>query len=513
MTAELARAGGVIGAAGLGLLLVAPRRDLRLAGLGALVLGCALLAWYLAPHGHAKELGAVAVLGLVLAAGVAAALRRWPWSLALLALACVPARIPVTVGSTNADLLIPLYGVVAGAAVLLAYELFRGDQRSKELGLVAWPLAAFVAWSGLTIVWTGDLRQGAIELLFFYLPFGLLAVALARLPWRPRLLTVLLGELVLMALAFAVVGVYQWSTRDVFWNPKVIVGNAYLPFYRVNSVFWDPSIYGRFLVVAMLASLVLVLFGRDRRWGYAAGVAIAATWIGLLFSFSQSSFVALVAGVFIAAAIAWRWQAVLAAVLVALVLGVVAIGVPQVRHSVLSHSRAGLNNASSGRYQLVSTGAKIAVHNGAVGVGIGSFKRAYAKRLHLKGKEPKKAASHDTPITVAAETGLPGLAFFVCLLAAALWVPFSRVRRSFEGSACLVFGLGLAAIAVHSLFYNAFFEDPMAWGLFGLSALVAGLPRREAELEPAIAQVPGADGRRPAAAAAQPADRTPAEAG
>jgi hypothetical protein len=31
----------------------------------------------------------------------------------------------------------------------------------------------------------------------------------------------------------------------------------------------------------------------------------------------------------------------------------------------------------------------------------------------------------------------------------------------------------LAAIAVHSLFYNAFFEDPMVWGLFALIALAA----------------------------------------
>ena len=37
----------------------------------------------------------------------------------------------------------------------------------------------------------------------------------------------------------------------------------------------------------------------------------------------------------------------------------------------------------------------------------------------------------------------------------------------------LVAGLALGAIAVHSLFYNAFFEDPMAWALFGLAALAA----------------------------------------
>ena len=69
---------------------------------------------------------------------------------------------------------------------------------------------------------------------------------------------------------------YQYATRDVFWNPKVIVGNAYAPFYRVNSVFYDPSVYGRFLVVAMLAALVLALYDRDRRVAYGSGGAIVA---------------------------------------------------------------------------------------------------------------------------------------------------------------------------------------------------------------------------------------------
>src|SRR5207245_4326018 len=138
------------------------------------------------------------------------------------------------------------------------------------------------------------------ELLFFFVPFGVLTLALARLPWSRRWLTILYAQLVLMAVAFAVIGVYQYATRDVFWNPKVIVGNAYAPFYRVNSVFWAPSIYGRFLVVAIIASLVLVLLGRDRRVALYAGLAICATWVGLLFSFSQSSFAALIVGTVVA---------------------------------------------------------------------------------------------------------------------------------------------------------------------------------------------------------------------
>ncbi|HEX6700803.1 MAG TPA: O-antigen ligase family protein [Gaiellaceae bacterium] len=479
MTAELARLGGVLGCGGLAVLLVATDRRARMAGLVGVGVGALLLAVYLLPHGHRPLLAAAGIVGLLLAAAGAVVLRRWPWAIALAALACAPARIPVSVGSTDSNLLVPLYAVVAAGALALAWELVRGDERARELGPVAWPLAAFVAWTGLAILWVDDLRQGAIELLFFFLPFGLLAISIARLPWSRRWLTILYAQLALMALAFGAIGVYQYATRDVFWNPKVIVGNAYAPFFRVNSVFWDPSIYGRFLVVAILASLVLVFADRTGRRALVLAVVIAATWVGLLFSFSQSSFFALIAGVLVLAAVAWRWRAAVVAGLAAAVLVSVGFGAPNVRHSLLGHTRSSFDKVTSDRYSLVSNGLKIAVHHPVLGVGVGGFKRAYAKQTHLRGSEPKRAASHNTPITVAAETGLPGIALFAWLVAAGLLTAVRRVGWSFEGRTSLIAALALGAILVHSVFYNALFEDPMAWGLLALAVLVPTVRREE----------------------------------
>ena len=42
-----------------------------------------------------------------------------------------------------------------------------------------------------------------------------------------------------------------------------------------------------------------------------------------------------------------------------------------------------------------------------------------------------------------------------------------------RSSASRIVGVALVAIAVHSLFYNAFFEDPMVWGLLGLAGVFA----------------------------------------
>jgi O-antigen ligase len=146
---------------------------------------------------------------------------------------------------------------------------------------------------------------------------------------------------------------------------------------------------------------------------------------------------------------------------------------------VLASSGGGINRASSDRYKLVTNGIKIALDHPVQGVGIGGFKRAYADRTGLKGREPRKAASHSTPVTVAAETGVPGLLLLAWLGVAALAAALRGAHASDAGRAALAVGLTLGAIAVHSLFYNALFEDPMTWGLLGLVALTLARRREE----------------------------------
>ena len=136
---------------------------------------------------------------------------------------------------------------------------------------------------------------------------------------------------------------------------------------------------------------------------------------------------------------------------------------------------------------------QLAVHHPVIGVGVGGFKHAYAKQQHLRSKEPKAAASHDTPISVAAETGLLGLALLVGLFVAGLLLAFRRVAADMRGEAALVFGLVLASIGVHSLFYNAFFEDPMVWGALGLAALTSR--KHKPAQPPELGLVPAVGGR------------------
>jgi hypothetical protein len=77
-------------------------------------------------------------------------------------------------------------------------------------------------------------------------------------------------------------------------------------------------------------------------------------------------------------------------------------------------------------------------------------------------------------VTVAAETGAPGLVLLAWLVLAAVVVCFRRnAVRGPTGRARLAFGLALVALVVHSLFADTLFQDPLFWAALGLAAVAA----------------------------------------
>jgi O-antigen ligase len=483
MTLELlARLGGLAAAGGLALLLLARPRAARLAGLVLWAGGLTLILPHLVPSGQGRLVAAGTVGLVVVGAGAAFLVRRVPWALPFLTLAAVPARVPVTIGDESATLLIPLYVVVAGAAAELAWSLWREEPRSRELGIASWPLAIFVVWTSASAFWADNPTEAAVDLFFFILPFSLLALALARLPWHDAAPAWLLRLLLGMALLFAAVGIWQWAARDIFWNQKVIRANENTVLFRVNSLFWDPSIYGRFLVLAILAALVVLVCSRARattsRAAAAAVAVLAVLWVALLFTFSQSSFAALLAG--LASLVVYTWgtrgaRALLALVLVAAAVALLAPPLEGVRDQLIDPSSESVNRATRGRSDLVTKGLRIGIDHPVIGVGVGNFTSVYEERFDAPG-EPRTPASHTTPVTVFAETGVVGLLLFAWLVVAVARLAFAprNVPREPVRLTALMATFGLTAIFVHALFYSAFLEDPMTWGLIGLAALAAG---------------------------------------
>ena len=211
---DLAQAAAVLGAVGCILALV-PRTRLALwAGLGLLAAAEISLAVALVPsHDLARLKTPLHIAAIVVAAvgvvGVAALFVRVPSLVPLAILVAAPFRLQVDLGSLQHKfLLLPLYGVLAAAVLALVYRTARGPV-SPLPALLAVPVAAFMAFDAISLLWAQDVEQGSMELVFFIFPFALLVAVVARSPvaaWLPRSLG---SAAIALGCLFAAIGICQ----------------------------------------------------------------------------------------------------------------------------------------------------------------------------------------------------------------------------------------------------------------------------------------------------------------
>jgi O-antigen ligase len=411
-------------------------------------------------------LGVVAI-ALLLAA--AAALRRRPAVFPVLAVAVLPFRVPIQSGGQTANLLVPLYLVVAAGAlafVVLPRLRTRATERhDRSPPLVARALMAFVVLYAVQILYSHDVHNAVNQLVFFYIPFALLFALMLESPWTPRLAATCLVVLAAVAIVLAGIGFVEWKTRTLLLNPKVIDANNFVTYFRVNSLFFDPNIYGRFLALVMLGLAAALVWTPSTRVVGACAAALAILWGGLVLTFSESSFLALLLGLVMIAALRWDVRRTLAVaavgVLVAAVL-VVAVGQHALRLDLGSSKST--NAATSGRLNLIKGGVKLFAERPVGGWGPGAFAREY--RLHHRSSSERAvSASHTIPITVAAEQGVPGLIAYLAVLVCGFGL---LVRRARDGPVRAYLLVAFAALVLHTLLYAAFLEDPATWVLLGV---------------------------------------------
>ena len=344
---------------------------------------------------------------------------RTAW-LALAAVAAVPFRIPIASGGSTANLLVPLYAVMAAGVLahLVPRLLGRVDEddpgERRAPAPVEWALMVYVVLYAVQASYSGDFGHALEQVVFFYVPFALLYAVLVRVEWDARLAIRCLGVLTVLAVGLVAVGFVEYATRTLLLNPKVIESNQFSDYFRVNSLFFDPNIYGRFLAMVMLGVVTVVLWAGRRRTAILGALVLVYLWAGLVLTLSQSSFTALLAGLAVLAALRWRPRRALVAVLAVLVVGV---GVAAVAGNRVHLSLS--NSATSGRSNLVSGGVRLFRSEPLVGHGSGAFARDYRRAEHTSVQRAA-SASHTIPITVAAEQGLIGLVAYLVLIVLAL---------------------------------------------------------------------------------------------
>jgi O-antigen ligase len=327
------------------------------------------------------------------------------------------------------------------------------------------------------VLYSADFSKGLQDVCFFYVPFSLVYALLRDVEWDRRLLTLVLWVVGLEAVAFVIVGSIEYASSSLFWNDQVIRSNEFHTYFRVNSIFWDPNIYGRYLALVIVVSMAGLLWAHERKDTLLLTALVAVLWIGLAPTFSQSSFIALLAGLAVLAAIRWSLRWTLAAVAVGAVAAVLVVTLAG-GSSKVSFSR--INIDTSGRANLVSGGIHLFAQRPVYGYGSGSFPKAY--REHVRTRKVPVSVSHTEPITIAAEQGILGLAAYAALLLTALWTMgdgLVRLRPAGPGrvdggvAARAAVLAAFVALLVHTMAYAGFFEDPITWVLLAAGVSMA----------------------------------------
>jgi hypothetical protein len=449
--------------------------------------------------GNTPAFAALVVGGLAAIIALATAFVRRPQLFPLLAVAALPFRVPIAAAGTTSNLLVPLYVVIAAAAVAHLWREATGRRyaMSSRVRPIELALALFISLYALQSLYSDDIDTALEQMVFFYAPFALLAKLLSEVRWTRKLLLGCAAVLLGLALVFVGIGFWEYHRRELLWNPKVISSNQFESYFRVNSVFWDPNVYGRFLVLVILTVAGLMLWSERRRFAIGAAVALAVLWGGLVLTFSQSSFASLLVGLATLAALRWNVRRTLVASAAAFVLGSAFVLAFQGALNIHLGSSSGLNTATSGRSDLIKGGVNLIEDRPVWGYGSGSFARTF-RRERKGNQEEATSASHTLPITVAAEQGVLGfgaylfvlVASFGLLLGRSRWLtktgrgppppfesPDGRAERTHGGftAAQAVLVATYAALVTHTMMYAAFLEDPLTWVILGIGVAIVPL--------------------------------------
>ena len=145
-------------------------------------------------------------------------------------------------------------------------------------------------------------------MVFFYVPFALLYRLLRDLRWNRELIIRCLGVTVVLAVLFACVGYVEYATKTLLLNPSLVARADVHQNITVNSEFFDPDIFGRYLALVMFLVVAVLLYDQRRRVQIGSVLVLAILWAGLVLTLSRSSLGALLLGLAVVAFVSSQWE-------------------------------------------------------------------------------------------------------------------------------------------------------------------------------------------------------------
>jgi O-antigen ligase len=439
-------------------------------------------------HDPARLAAAILVAAIAVGAG-AAVFHHLPWAFPMSVFAALPLRVPVLVGGETSHLLVPLYLVIAAGFMCFAYEALASrsesapDSRPPDRDATAtgagtrvgvtgredrpaavWLyrlLAATLVLYAIQTAYSADVSNAIENAAFFLVPFAVMFVLLTEVSWTPRLLGGVLITVAGTGLVFAAVGFWEYSARDLLLSRgNLLQSNQLHLYFRVNSLFYDPNVLGRYLALTLVAFGAYLAWARGALW-LALAAAVSGILLGaLVLSYSVTSVAALVVGLLVVAALRWSLRWALTGGSAILLCGAIFLLVSGTGETDLGSAKS-IDTTTSGRVDLVKGGVELAEDRPLWGWGSGSFGAAFSRHI----QRARTTVSHSEPITVAAEQGAIGLAVYLPLVILALVVLLSGAGASAATAAAAAC---FAVMLVHSLGYTGFAIDPATWALLGV---------------------------------------------
>lgn len=404
------------------------------------------------------------VLGVALALALAWHLVRRPreGAFALVALAPLTDMAEVLPGSGVRLSYVAAAAAATGIALLALRDAKSLPRPRWEVLALAAPLAAALASIPMSVdPGRSALYAGRLALL-------LVVVALVGYAVRDADdLRRALGTMIATGVALSSVALAQVAL------PAAGIGRVYVPVggdlvgrLRPAAFLMDPNFLGGLLAVCALTAAVICLWS-GRRGGLVWGAASVACAFGMALTLSRSAWLGFGVAAVLLVAGAPRTRRVAAAAVLAAFLAAAALSVP----GTAARFAGGIDGSARTRLELLSGGLAIAVERPLTGTGLATLGTVYGERGGAQ-RTGRILDPHQVPLTVLAETGLPGVLAMGTVVAAL--VAAARRRRAAgwrpEDAALAV---GLVALGTQSLFQNYVYFEPV-WLILAMALAPGG---------------------------------------
>lgn len=238
---------------------------------------------------------------------------------------------------------------------------------------------------------------------------------------------------------------------------------------RIVSTFLDPNYAGFIYVITFTLATSYLLFKSIERkiTVYAYLLVAALSLVATVLTFSRSSYLALLAAVFVVGAI----KSFKLFVVMVVLLSTLLVLVPQARTRI--GGAISIDETSRARIQSWENAAFIFQKNPVLGVGFNTYRFSQSRYDLFSPDNPlggnSGSGSDSSFLLVAATTGVVGLLAFLILVLSILRMLFRKARKNPITLAALAI---FVALLVHTQFVNSFFYPQiilLVWVIIGLA--------------------------------------------